>query len=155
MFHLKVDPVRCLFHLWHRIAQLSEYICRLGETAFGNPSRDFTLVDNPDAPDIARSRMLVPQSMGRGAGLLAKYSVGLLAVRTAAIPHSRERKGERDLGRRWKEERSRGNPYFLHIGGVVDLQGGEVGKGSCPPVCHLRSERRGAVSGETGFLGVW
>ncbi|KAJ7608958.1 hypothetical protein DFH06DRAFT_1346638 [Mycena polygramma] len=44
---------------------------RLGETAFGNPSRDFTLVDNPDAPDIAKSRILVPQSMGRGAGLLA------------------------------------------------------------------------------------
>ncbi|KAJ7643067.1 hypothetical protein DFH06DRAFT_1137033 [Mycena polygramma] len=77
-------------------------LSRLGETVFGNPSRDFTLVDNPDAPDIAKSWILVPQSMGGGAGLLA--------IRGSI---------------RWAFQRSRGNPYFLHT--ICDWVTGQTG----------------------------
>ncbi|KAJ7645678.1 hypothetical protein DFH06DRAFT_1136481 [Mycena polygramma] len=134
---------------------------RLGETAFGNPSRDFTLrkagysypsrwveepgywlyegvFGGPSSDKDHRNTTLEGAEGGERFGKKVERGAGCEKTLVVAKP------------------KSRGNPYFLHIGGVVDLQGDRGSwKGSCSPVYHLRSERRGAVSGETGFLGVW
>ncbi|KAJ6513640.1 hypothetical protein C8R47DRAFT_1286396 [Mycena vitilis] len=93
---------------------------RLSETVFGNPSRDFTLVDNPDAPIERQAGYSYPQSVGRGVGLLVLFE-GVFG--TAAVPHSKERRG----GDIWEEEERadwpRGSPYLLQIGAI-----GGVGK---------------------------
>ncbi|KAJ6472765.1 hypothetical protein C8R47DRAFT_1076917 [Mycena vitilis] len=79
--------------------------CRLSETVFGNPSRDFTLVDNPGAPIERQAGYSYPQSVGRGVGLLVLFEGvfgGPYSDRDRRSTTLEGAEGRRYLGRRGK-----------------------------------------------------
>lgn len=72
---------------------------------FGNPSRDFTLVDNPDAPIERQAGYSYPQSVGRGVGLLVLFEGvfgGPYSDRDRRSTTLEGAEGRRYLGRRGK-----------------------------------------------------
>ncbi|KAJ6518012.1 hypothetical protein C8R47DRAFT_1062576 [Mycena vitilis] len=78
---------------------------RLRETVFGNPSRDFTLVDNPGAPIERQAGYSYPQSVGRGVGLLVLFEGvfgGPYSDRDRRSTTLEGAEGRRYLGRRGK-----------------------------------------------------
>ncbi|KAJ6461501.1 hypothetical protein C8R47DRAFT_1202440 [Mycena vitilis] len=78
---------------------------RLSETVFGNPSRDFTLVDNPGAPIERQAGYSYPQSVGRGVGLLVLFEGvfgGPYSDRDRRSTTLEGAEGRRYLGRRGK-----------------------------------------------------
>ncbi|KAJ6480758.1 hypothetical protein C8R47DRAFT_1284644 [Mycena vitilis] len=99
---------------------------RLSETVFGNPSRDFTLVDNPDAPIERQAGYSYPQSVGRGVGLLVLFEGvfgGPYSDRDRRSTTLEGAEGRRYLGRRGKGGLAQRSPYLLQIGAI-----GGVGK---------------------------
>ncbi|KAJ6502928.1 hypothetical protein C8R47DRAFT_1193212 [Mycena vitilis] len=92
--------------LLQRLPRLLADKCRLSETVFDNPSRDFTLVDNPGAPIERQAGYSYPQSVGRGVGLLVLFE-GVFGG-----PYSdRDRRSttlEGAEGRRYLERRGKG-----------------------------------------------
>ncbi|KAJ6489638.1 hypothetical protein C8R47DRAFT_1274060 [Mycena vitilis] len=88
------------------VAKLSaSALGRLSETVFGNPSRDFTLVDNPGAPIERQAGYSYPQSVGRGVGLLVLFEGvfgGPYSDRDRRSTTLEGAEGRRYLGRRGK-----------------------------------------------------
>ncbi|KAJ6457471.1 hypothetical protein C8R47DRAFT_1081260 [Mycena vitilis] len=108
---------------------------RLSETVFGNPSQDFTLVDNPGAPIERQAGYSYPQSVGRGVGLLVLFEGvfgGPYSDRDRRSTTLEGAEGRRYLGRRGKGGLAQGKSlsptdrvnYAYRVGEeFVDLQG--------------------------------